>query len=190
MIIKRDDMKRMSIESESASTECDDVASLEALFYEDLVVGQTWASPSRPISAEDVETFSKLTGDFDPLHESVGGGKPNSPFGRPIAHGLLGLSVLAGLSTEYPRVATLALVGVTDWQFEKPIFFGDTVHVVTQVSAIQPHGRRAGRVTWLRKLVCEDGRVLQQGNFITLVASKDRKRSPSADGTHVPRQPR
>lgn len=189
MIINKDDMKRMSIDPDAPSavdSDSSDSTAEATLYYEDLAVGQQWSSPSRSITAEDVETFSRLTGDFDPLHK----GDDDSPFGRPIAHGLLGLSVLAGLSTEHPRAATLALVGVTDWQFEKPIYFGDTVHVVTEVAAIEPHGRRAGRITWLRKLVCNDGRVLQQGNFITLVASHARKRSTSANESHVPRQPR
>ena len=151
--------------------------------YEDLEVGQIWTSPSRTISHEDVATFSDLTKDFDPLHE--GDLAKNSPFGRPVAHGLLGLSVLAGQSTEHPRAATLALVGISDWQFESPIFFGEIVHVVTEVTAIQPHGRRAGRITWLRKLVSDDGRTLQQGNFITLVASKSRNRSMASSGSSI-----
>ncbi|EMI52061.1 MaoC family dehydratase [Rhodopirellula sallentina] len=167
------------------------------LYFEDLEPGQSWTSPSRPISLEDVRSFSELTGDFDPLHSGDDSEESeamalSSPFGRPVAHGLLGLSVLAGLSTEYPRAATLALVGVTDWQFENPIFFGEIVHVVTEVETVAPHGRRAGRITWLRKLISSDGRLLQQGRFITLVASKRRKpASQSNDGKHVPpRQPR
>jgi len=182
MIIKRDDIKRMSAIEPTAS---------DLLYYEDLSVGQRWVSPGRQITEDDVETFSDLTGDFDPLHK----GNDDSPFGRPIAHGLLGLSVLAGLSTEFPRAATLALVGLTDWQFEKPIYFGDTVHVVTEVAEIQPHGRRAGRITWLRKLICDDGRVLQQGNFVTLVASQSRAPGGGTarvteNTSAVPRQPR
>jgi len=182
MIIKKDDIERMSAIEPIAS---------DLLFYEDLAIGQRWVSPSRQVTSDDVGTFSELTGDFDPLHK----GDDESPFGRPIAHGLLGLSVLAGLSTEYPRAATLALVGVTDWQFEKPIYFGDTVHVVTEVADIQPHGRRAGRITWSRKLICDDGRVLQQGLFITLVASQTRRLGRQAGQLsqcelHAPRQPR
>jgi len=175
------------------------------LYYEDLVTGQQWESPPREISVGDVSAFSSLTGDFDPLHaaglsgektsevaaEKTAASEPASPFGRPVAHGLLGLSVLAGLSTEYPRVATLALVGITDWQFENPIFFGEVVHVVTEVETIAPHGRRAGRITWLRKLISSDGRLLQQGRFITLVASNKRTGFGTTSEISAPvRQPR
>lgn len=166
------------------------------LYYEDLAQGQCWKSPSRQITKEDVMSFSSLTGDCDPLHLAAmpaGGTKKmlQSPFGAPVAHGLLGLSILAGLSTEYPRAATLALVGILDWQFEHPIFFDEIVHVVTEVETIAPHGRRAGRVTWLRKLISSDGRVLQQGRFVTLVASYKRElHGNSTTSTAAPRQPR
>jgi len=155
----------------------------DPLHIEDLRPGQVWVSPLRTISADDVKTFSQLTGDFDPLHQlsademsssKSAGSDPiaPSPFGRPVAHGLLGLSVLAGLGTEYPRAATLALVGVTDWEFVSPIDFGQRVQAETTLEEVTPHGRRAGRAVWFRKLLAADGRTLQQGRFITLVAAR------------------
>ncbi|TWT73872.1 MaoC/PaaZ C-terminal domain-containing protein [Allorhodopirellula solitaria] len=170
------------------------------LYYEDLAEGQCWQSPSRQITKEDVASFSSLTGDFDPLHgaaqgDTAPGGsdktRMQSPFGAPVAHGLLGLSILAGLSAEHPRAATLALVGILDWHFENPIFFDETVHVVTEIETIAAHGRRAGRVTWLRKLISSDGRLLQQGRFVTLVASIKRDlHGNSTTRSAAPRRPR
>jgi acyl dehydratase len=84
--------------------------------------------------------------------------------------------MLAGLSTEAPNVATLALVSIAEWQFEAPIFFGDVVRVSTQVESIQLHGRRAGRVTWLRQLLNQNDRVVQRGCFVSLVSTKARAR--------------
>lgn len=143
------------------------------LHAEDLRIGQMWRSPSRAITAADVRAFAKLTGDDDPLHDEVDSG---SPFGQPVAHGLLGLSVLAGLGVEHPRTATLALVGITDWQFNSPIYFGQCVYVETTLEQMEPHGRRACKAVWLRRLVAESGRTLQCGRFVTLVAA--RRRSP------------
>ncbi len=148
-------------------------AETEPLYLEDMKVGDRWLSNSRKITAEDVANFATLTGDHDPLHTDNGSA---SPFGEPVAHGLLGLSVLAGLSTEYPNVATLALVGISDWQFEAPIFFGDRVQVSTEIEQIQQHGRRAGRVTWIRQLLNQHGRVIQRGRFVSLVATRARAR--------------
>ena len=145
----------------------------ELLHYEDLNVGDFWVSEWREISGDDVADFAELTGDHDPLHTDQA---VDSPFGQPVAHGLLGLSVLAGLSTNYPKAATLAFTSVTDWEFKAPIFFGDKVQVRTEVEQLEPHGRRACRVVWFRKLLNEDGRVLQQGRFISLVAARTRNK--------------
>lgn len=148
----------------------------DTLYLEDMSIGDRWFSPWRDISADDVAEFAVLTGDNDPLHSDDA---LRSPFGEPIAHGLLGLSVLAGLSSRHPNAATLALVGISDWQFESPIFFGDRVHVCTEVEQIQQHGRRSGRVTWIRQLINQNGKVVQRGRFVTLVATRLRVRHPS-----------
>ena len=145
----------------------------EPLYLEDMSVGDRWLSEWREINAGDVANFAALTGDNDPLHSDDGS---FSPFGRPVAHGLLGLSVLAGLSSEKPNVCTLALISIADWQFEAPIFFGDRVQVLTEIEEIQQHGRRAGRVTWIRQLLNQHGRVVQRGRFISLVATRARAR--------------
>lgn len=140
------------------------------LHLEDLQIGQRWISPSRLISADDVTDFADLTGDHTPLHDlSVEPGK-RTPFGRPVVHGLLGLSIMAGLSSEHPRVKTLALVSLGEWDFRQPIYFEDKVHVETEVLSIEPHGRRAGRVRWHRRLIGARGQILQEGTVETLVA--------------------
>lgn len=157
---------------------------VQRLFLEDLEVGDHWLSDEREITAEDVADFALLTGDHDPLHEESG---MPSPFGEPVAHGLLGLSVLAGLSSSRPAVATLALVGISDWQFESPVFFGDIVRVRTEVCEVQPHGRRAGRVTWNRQLINQHGRVVQRGEFVTLVSARSRIRRDAKHETGAPR---
>lgn len=147
----------------------------QPLHAEDLRVGQRWRSGWREVTAEDVGCFAELTGDHDPLHDDQGAaaeGSPESPFGQPVVHGLLGLSVMAGLSGTHPRTSTLALVRLGDWSFEHPIFFGDRVRVETEVLAVEPHGRRAARVTWHRRLLNEQGRIVQQGQLVTLVARR------------------
>ena len=135
-------------------------ASAEPLYLEDIHVGDRWVSEWREITADDVANFASLTGDHDPLHTEDA---KQSPFGEPVAHGLLGLSVLAGLSSARPKAATLALIGISDWQFEAPIFFGDNVQVVTEIHEIQQHDRRAGRVTWVRQLINQTGRKVSEG---------------------------
>ena len=158
----------------------DQKTEFELLYADDLKVGDSWLSDWREISGDDVADFASLTGDHDPLHTDTTG--DSSPFGQPIAHGLLGLSVLAGKSTNYPRVATRAFTSVADWEFKAPIFFGDKVQVLTEVESLEDHGRRNVQVVWFRKLLNEEGKVVQQGRFITLVSRRRPIRKPKADG--------
>lgn len=152
------------------------------LHAEDLSEGAVWLSAARKVTAKDVADFAVLSGDHDPLHENEGG---VSPFGEPVVHGLLGLSVMAGLSSERPNVATLALVAVDSWEFLAPIFFDDEIHVRTEVASMQPHGRRAAKIVWFRQLINQSGRVVQQGRLTTLVANRAR-----AARQNRPRKPR
>lgn len=143
---------------------------MQRLSFDDLQVGDHWKSQARTITETDVVNFACLTGDFDPLHvdhESAA----DAPFGRPVAHGLLGLSYLAGLGSHAPNVHTVAFLGISDWKFKGPVFVGDTIHAVTQVVALATFGRRTGRVTWQRELVNQEGEIVQCGTFETAVAT-------------------
>ena len=143
------------------------------LHFEDLQIGDHWLSLPRRLVREDVIDFAELTGDHDDLHSETSK-KLDSPFGRPVVHGLLGLSIMAGLSSKCPDVHTLALVRVGQWQFTKPIYFDDTVHVVTEVVDLATHGRRAGKVIWYRRLINQNNQTVQCGELETLVARKTR----------------
>ena len=143
---------------------------MDRLHFEDLQVGDSWESQARTITETDIVNFACLTGDFDPLHVDQETAA-KSPFGRPVAHGLLGLAYLAGLSTHAPNVETVAFLGIKDWKFQKPILVGDTVHAITRIVATSSYGRRRGRVIWHRELVNQSGEVVQSGTFETAVAT-------------------
>jgi acyl dehydratase len=158
---------------------------VDVLYFDDVELGDLWESPARTITETDVVNFAGMTGDFTPLHVDHQYAS-NTPFKRPIAHGLLGLSLLAGLSSRCPNIATVAFVSVRDWNFLKPIFFGDTVHALTEVIEKRPHGRRRGKIVWERQLVNQEGIVVQRGVFETLVEVAPAGRQPS-DRPRAPR---
>ena len=139
------------------------------LFFEDLTVGQVWLSPRRTVTESDVIQFASMTGDFNPLHVDYDFAS-KSHYRQPVAHGLLGLSWVAGLGSHFPSVQTLAFTAVRDWEFCRPLFFGDTVFVETTCVEKVESGRRSGKVIWLRKLLNQDKQVVQRGAFETLVA--------------------
>jgi 3-hydroxybutyryl-CoA dehydratase len=141
----------------------------EPLHFEDLAVGDHWTSLGRTVTETDIVNFAGMTGDYDPLHVDHEFAR-QTPFGKPIAHGLLGLSLVAGLASQCPSVRTIAFLKIENWEFFKPVYIGDTVHAETEVIAKNANGRRTGYVTWRRRLVNQSGDIVQAGIFQTLVA--------------------
>lgn len=148
------------------------------LHFDDLAVGDQWTSLGRTVTETDIVNFAGMTGDFDPLHVDHEFAR-QTPFGKPIAHGLLGLSLVAGLASQCPSVRTIAFLKIEDWEFLKPIYIGDTVHAETEVVAKNANGRRTGYVTWQRRLVNQSGEVVQSGVFQTLVAVARAQHTPA-----------
>ena len=138
------------------------------LYFEDLDIGDQWISPSRTVGKREVLEFANLTGDFNPLHVDPEFAR-QTPFRRPIAHGLLGLSFMAGLSSTAPAVRTVALLRIIQWRFLQPIFFGDTIRVQTEVVDKRACGRGRGRVRWKQTVVNQHDEVVQEGELETLV---------------------
>ncbi len=143
----------------------------EVLRLGDLQVGDEWQSSGRTITQTDVISFAGLSGDYNPIHVDHEYAQ-RTPFGKPIAHGLLGLSIASGLGMHSPRVETVAFLEILEWKFLEPIYFGDTIHLITQVVAIEPRGAgRRGVVTWRRQIVNQRGSVVQEGLTRTMVRS-------------------
>jgi 3-hydroxybutyryl-CoA dehydratase len=142
------------------------------LTFEDLIPGDEWESPARTITESDVVAFAGLSGDYNPIHVDHHSARQNA-FGRPVAHGLLGMAIASGLASHSPRVDTLAFLAIEDWKFLQPIAFGDTVRVLTRVESVQPRARgRRALITWRRRLVNQDNITAQEGTTRTLVRGR------------------
>jgi 3-hydroxybutyryl-CoA dehydratase len=148
------------------------------LAFDDLFVGDEWESGRRTVTQTDVVLFAGLSGDFNPLHVDHVASQ-TGPFGRPVAHGLLGMSIATGLISQTPRVDTIAFLAILEWKFLHPIAFGDTIHAVSKVESLAPHANgRRGVVTWYRRIFNQDARLVQEGRTQTLVRSRSRDPSP------------
>jgi 3-hydroxybutyryl-CoA dehydratase len=145
---------------------------LSPLSFHELTPGDEWESPARTITQADVVLFAGLSGDFNPLHcdhhySSSG------PFGRPVAHGLLVFAIATGLTSNAPRVDTLAFLSILEWRFLQPIHFDDTIHVISQVDSIEPQARgRRALVTWRRQILNQNGLPVQDGRTQTMVRGR------------------
>ena len=141
-------------------------------YFDEPQVGDEWESPARTVTEADVVAFAGLSGDYNAIHVDHESARAGA-FGKPVAHGLLGLAIVSGLSSHSPRVATLAFLAVERWSFLKPIGFGDTVRVLTRIDSITPKARgRRAEVIWTRRLINQVGDTVQEGQTRTLVKGR------------------
>ena len=141
-----------------------------ARHWEDFEVGDVVESAPRTVHTADLAAFADVSGDHNPLHSS---GDP--VFGRPIAHGLLGVALAVGLveETGVHHGTTIAMVGLTDWRFHAPLLAGDTVRARMRVTAKRPSSRPGrGVLTRRLELVDQHGAVLQDGETTLLVRTR------------------
>ena len=141
---------------------------------EDFTAGQVDISRARTVTETDVVTYAWVSGDVNPMHtDAVHAAK--SPIGQRIAHGTLGVSIVTGLSASlgYLEGSAIAALGIDEWRFLKPIFFGDTVHLRATVVSARPTSK-PDRGVLVRKmeLINQHGEVVQGGLMTTMVLTR------------------
>lgn len=155
------------------------------LFFDDVAVGQEWESLGRTVTEADIVNFAGLSGDFSPIHMDHEFAR-GTPFHKPIAHGLLVLSIGSGLGLIAPPMRTLAFVGIREWNFRGPVFVGDTLRLRTKLleKEVRARGRR-GKVVWQRQILNQDGKVVQEGITETLVQGRGQGTGGDEETTNV-----
>jgi 3-hydroxybutyryl-CoA dehydratase len=117
----------------------------EAKWFEDFELGDTMTTRGRTVDIGDITNYAGLTGDHYQLHTDAAFMASNR-FGQRIAHGPLTFSLavgLVGLSGFYGD-AIAALVEITSLKVTKPVFVGDTLHVVASVVTHDASGPKYG----------------------------------------------
>ena len=144
----------------------------EHLYFDDVNIGDEWTSLGRTITEADIVNFAGLSGDFNPIHVDHEFARTTA-FRRPIAHGLLVWSVASGLCTMAPPMRTLAIMSSSHWEFKEPVFIGDTIQMRSKVLAKEERSRgRRGTISWERLIIKQDGKIVQQGETLTLVEGR------------------
>jgi 3-hydroxybutyryl-CoA dehydratase len=156
--------------------------------FEALEVGQQFTSRGRTVTEADVVSFAALTGDWHPQHcdaEWAGA----SPFGERIAHGMLVVSMAAGLVPFDPG-RVVALRRVADATFKRPVRFGDTLRVEGRIDDLAPGPEGAGLVTFAWNVVNQDGRTVSRARVEVLwkrdTAAVEETAEPARNGEFVP----
>ena len=134
-------------------------------------VGQT-AERSRTIAADDIERFSAISGDRNPLHYDVEAARA-SPFKDIIVQGGVTSAILNALVAEdLPGPGTVFLQ--VNWSFKAPVRPGDTITGFAEVLEV----RADKPITKLRTRVTRgDGTVALEGDAMCYTVPLEKRRS-------------
>ncbi len=92
------------------------------------------------VTQEHVDLFAEATGDHQWIHVDVERAKAESPFGGPIAHGYLTLSLLAALSAQVLVVTDTAMgvnYGLNKVRFPSPVPVGARVRLTASLKGVE-----------------------------------------------------
>jgi acyl dehydratase len=99
----------------------------------DLTVGQK-ASRSLTLTAEQVEKYAEITGDYNPLHFDAAFAA-GTKFGKLVVQGGLTTGILNALvAMDMPGPGTVFLSH--DFKFTAPVFIGDTITGEAEVLSV------------------------------------------------------
>ena len=94
-----------------------------------------------PIDQQRVNDFADATGDHQWIHVDVERAKTQSPFGGPIAHGFLTLSLGPALSKGSFRLENAKLAinyGLNKVRFMTPVLVGSSIRVRSELAEATP----------------------------------------------------
>jgi acyl dehydratase len=148
--------------------------SQRGLWFEEFTPGMHITTVGRTVTETDVVNFAGLSGDFAQIHTDQEYSR-GTPVGQRIAHGLLVTSIASGLAMRTGILEGTVLVfrEINEWKFSRPVFIGDTIHVVLSVNECKAMARLGGG-TVLIALEVKNQRdeTVIKGTWTVLVASK------------------
>ncbi len=119
---------------------------MAGLWFEEFEVGMRFAHEvRRTVTDMDNMLFSSLTYNPAPIHIDHAYAA-TTEFGRPLMNSLFTLGLVIGLSVQDTTFGTtIGNLGMTETNFPKPVFAGDTIRVETTVTALRPSASRPGQ---------------------------------------------
>lgn len=144
--------------------------------FSEFEVDQSYTSQGRTVTEACVMAFAGISGDFNPLHVDASFAA-KTPFGKRVAHGMLGASISTGLGQTLGifEGTTLALMSQT-FDYKGPIFFGDTIVLRLTVREVTPSSKGGrGVVNFQADIIKQDDSVAVTGSWTVLFADRKRK---------------
>lgn len=124
------------------------IASLRAL--EPLVGQQLGVSSWLTVDQDKIDTFAEATGDRQWIHNDVERAKKESPFGGPIAHGYLMLSLIIPMWDEVLKIDTVTMAinyGLNKVRFTTPVPAGGRVRLKATLKSLETLPKGGVQVT-------------------------------------------
>lgn len=113
------------------------------------ITGSDWVD----VTQDMIDRFAKVTGDEQWIHVDVERANRDSPFGGPVAHGLLVLSLIPKLTTEVAPPWFEGSVGINYGadrvRFISPVLSGARVRATQTLKSVEPFGPNGARLTSL-----------------------------------------
>jgi 3-hydroxybutyryl-CoA dehydratase len=126
------------------------------------------ATHSKTITETDITLFTAISGDFNPIHVNDSYAK-TTVYGRRIAHGIISVSLIAGLlGMKLPGAGTVHVSQNVD--FKKPVFIGDTLTARGEV--VEKFKKRDGTLKFIRiktQVFNQENILVTDGEALVLV---------------------
>jgi len=125
-------------------------------YFDEWTVGDRIAHEiRRTVTETDNILISTLTHNPQLMHLDIEAAKA-SEFGQILVNSCFTFSLAVGISVGDTTLGTLiANLGFDDVKFPKPVFYGDTLRIESEVLAVRQSGSRpnAGIVTWEHRAI-------------------------------------
>ena len=148
---------------------------MAGLYFEEFKVGQEFAHPlTRTVTEMDNTMFSLLTLNPQPLHIDAHFAA-STEFGQRLFNSLYTLGIMIGMTVyETTMGTTVANLGMTDVNFPKPVFHGDTLRATTKVVSLRDSRSRpkAGIVEFEHRALNQKNEVVATCRRMALMHRK------------------
>ena len=149
---------------------------LPHLFFEDLEVGMRFESAGRTVTEADIVAFAGLSGDYNQLHIDAEFAAKTTHGGR-IAHGMLVLAIVSGLSTRVPLMLGLGeqIIGLLNLEcrFKAATKIGDTLRVILTITELRATSKGdSGVMVLSRNAINQKGEVVMESIWKLLIKTR------------------
>ncbi|MEZ5670793.1 MAG: MaoC/PaaZ C-terminal domain-containing protein [Alphaproteobacteria bacterium] len=137
-------------------------------YFEELAVGDHWATGALTLTDAHIVGFAGLSGDFFDLHMDDAFAR-DLGFPARVAHGLLGLSLLDGLKNRSDvRIPAIASLG-WNWDFKAPLCAGDRIEGRVRIGELKATSKPERAFVRLDMRLVANGDTVAQDGFTRLL---------------------